>query len=202
MSDHDPAGCRQEPCQRCDDYGFGYSVGKSKALFEVKAWRPGAHAADCRCGHGLEPSNMAVVSPRPRGMSAPTQVTRPGATCAARRPRPGVSGGSRAAGNRDCGALAWARADESRSVVPQVGGRWYPSTARRLECIWTGGTVYMDETTCRMCDSAIPLDRRQRWSWAVTCSRPCSDANTAEAGRRARRAYRRRRGEQIRQGKA
>ena len=38
------------------------------------------------------------------------------------------------------GALAWARADESRSggVPSMVGGRWHPSTARRL-----GRRVYM-----------------------------------------------------------
>ena len=28
MNNHDPAGCRQPACQRCDDYGQGYSAGK------------------------------------------------------------------------------------------------------------------------------------------------------------------------------
>ena len=41
-----------------------------------------------------------------------------------------------------------------------------------------------------MCGNPIPRKRRQRWSWAVTCGRRCSDANAAELGRRARRAIR------------
>ena len=52
--------------------------------------------------------------------------------------------------------------------------------------------------SCRMCGGQIPRERLRRWSWAVTCGRQCSDANTAEAGRRARRAYRQRRRAQIR----
>ena len=48
-------------------------------------------------------------------------------------------------------------------------------------------------TSCKVCEAAIPQARRERWPWAVTCSRACADANTLEAGRQARRRYRHRR---------
>ena len=68
-----------------------------------------------------------------------------------------------------------------------------------------GGRVYMDQSrqdSCRMCGNPIPRERRQRWIWAVTCERQCSDANAAELGRRARREYKRRRRAQSRQEKS
>ena len=33
MNHHDPADCHLADCQRCDDYGLGYSAGKDKAAF-------------------------------------------------------------------------------------------------------------------------------------------------------------------------
>ena len=32
-----------------NDYGTGYSVGKAKAHFEIRQWRPGNHSHDCGC---------------------------------------------------------------------------------------------------------------------------------------------------------
>ena len=55
------------------------------------------------------------------------------------------------------------------------------------------------ENTCRMCGNPIPPERRERWSWAVTCGRECSDANAAALGRQARRRYRRRRRRESRE---
>ena len=49
MNHHDPAGCRQPACQRCDDYGLGYSAGKDKAWFEFGHHVYEAHAFDCGC---------------------------------------------------------------------------------------------------------------------------------------------------------
>ena len=46
---HDPAGCDDPLCQRCDDYGGGYAHGKAAAHAEVRHWEPGAHAASCGC---------------------------------------------------------------------------------------------------------------------------------------------------------
>ena len=62
--------------------------------------------------------------------------------------------------------------------------------------------VQSGQDSCRMCGGQISRERLQRWAWAVTCGRQCSDANTAESGRRARRAYRQRRRAQIRLEKA
>ena len=47
--DHNPAGCRQPACQRCDDYGQGYAAGKDKAAFEFQHHDITAHADDCAC---------------------------------------------------------------------------------------------------------------------------------------------------------
>ena len=44
---HDPAGCRQPACQRCDDYDLGYSAGKDAFEFEHHDYM--AHADDCGC---------------------------------------------------------------------------------------------------------------------------------------------------------
>ncbi len=49
MTHHEPAGCEIEGCGRCDDYGLGYSAGKSKMLFEIGATVTGGHPADCTC---------------------------------------------------------------------------------------------------------------------------------------------------------
>ena len=46
---HDPAGCRQPACQRCDDYGLGYSAGKDKAAFEFQHHDYMSHADGCQC---------------------------------------------------------------------------------------------------------------------------------------------------------
>ena len=49
MNHHDPAGCQLAACQRCDDYGIGYSAGKDKAAFEFEHHDYMAHADDCGC---------------------------------------------------------------------------------------------------------------------------------------------------------
>ena len=46
---HDYALCAQEPCQRCDDYGAGYSAGKDKAYFEIQHHAGANHAPTCGC---------------------------------------------------------------------------------------------------------------------------------------------------------
>ena len=49
MNHHDTAGCQLADCQRCDDYGNGYSAGKDKAAFEFEHHDYMAHADDCGC---------------------------------------------------------------------------------------------------------------------------------------------------------
>ena len=49
MNHHDPAGCQLAACQRCDDYGIGYSAGKEKAAFEFQHHDYIAHADGCGC---------------------------------------------------------------------------------------------------------------------------------------------------------
>ena len=49
MNHHDPAGCRQPACQRCEDYGHGYAAGKDKAAFEFQHHDYMGHADGCRC---------------------------------------------------------------------------------------------------------------------------------------------------------
>ena len=39
---------------------------------------------------------------------------------------------------------------------------------------------------CRVCNRIIDGERLERWPWAVSCSRRCSDANSADARRRRR----------------
>ena len=46
---------------------------------------------------------------------------------------------------------------------------------------------------CRICNGTIDCERLERWPWCVTCSPRCSDANSADARRRASREYKRRR---------
>ena len=35
MSDHDVAGCQQEPCTRRADFNSGWALGKAKFLYET-----------------------------------------------------------------------------------------------------------------------------------------------------------------------
>ena len=48
---------------------------------------------------------------------------------------------------------------------------------------------------CRICKLLIPPDRLRRWPWVVTCGRYCADINSLTTNRRARAAYKRRRGD-------
>ena len=46
---HDYAGCRIQVCGLCDAYSDGYSHGKDKAFFEIRAVPDAGHAQDCGC---------------------------------------------------------------------------------------------------------------------------------------------------------
>ena len=68
--DSDSAGGRfrdrMADVQRAGECGMthdnaGWVAGKSKAFFEVEAWRPGAHAADCGCGPCLAVSSIVAA---------------------------------------------------------------------------------------------------------------------------------------------
>ena len=48
LNDH-LAECQLEPCLVCGIYSVGYSAGKDKAHFEVRAWRPDDHSRACSC---------------------------------------------------------------------------------------------------------------------------------------------------------
>ena len=59
---HDYAGCERDPCDRCHDYGLGWTHGKSKAHAEVVKVASGRHDAACGC----EPCRVIreLTSPR------------------------------------------------------------------------------------------------------------------------------------------
>ena len=58
LNDH-LAECQLEPCLVCGIYSVGYSAGKDKAHFEVRAWRAG------------RPSRAVFVRPLPDGPRRP-----------------------------------------------------------------------------------------------------------------------------------
>lgn len=50
VAEHDPAGCSDLFCQRCDDYGTGYAAGKEKMIGDMLArLTEPPHARDCGC---------------------------------------------------------------------------------------------------------------------------------------------------------
>ena len=62
---HQPATCELEPCQRCDDYGTGYSHGKAAAHVELLPWTVDDHSPargcqPCRTGWGLVARGVAA----------------------------------------------------------------------------------------------------------------------------------------------
>ena len=46
---HDYAGCQVEVCVQCDSYTAGYTAGKGKAFFEIRAVPSSGHTQDCAC---------------------------------------------------------------------------------------------------------------------------------------------------------
>ena len=46
---HDYIECKAADCQRCDDYGNGYSAGKDKAAFEFEHHDYILHSGGCGC---------------------------------------------------------------------------------------------------------------------------------------------------------
>ena len=71
---HDYASCADAACQRCDDYGDGYSRGKEACNSELRAWSP--HAPGCGCGPCL--TVAAVVKTALSATGAVRVVAPPG----------------------------------------------------------------------------------------------------------------------------
>ena len=62
---HDPARCQRPICPECDAFNAGYSTGKAKAHFELRALDH-----DPAAGYGCEPCKTARIVRARRGAAA------------------------------------------------------------------------------------------------------------------------------------